>query len=102
MRCFIGNTWNTRLFAEGTGISPRAIRADKRRCCNIPTTSMLPQCPLDEADKDRNLLQISKRSFSLRIEPMIHLRKMTFGVLRIYGLRSSTALPVMKSVGTEQ
>src|SRR6185295_20216417 len=100
MRCFIGNTWNTRLFAEGTGISPRAIRADKRRCCNMAVTSMLPHRREDEVDNERTRLPISVRSFSLRIERIIHLHKIE--VSRIYGLRSSTALAVMKSAGTEQ
>src|SRR4029453_16488853 len=91
MRCLSGNTWNTRLFAEGTGNSPRVMRAVKRRCCNMSTTPMLPHRPVDDTDSDHTLLTISARSTSFRIERILRLLPSPFfsRVLRTFRLNGS-------------
>src|SRR5215216_3949635 len=73
MRCLSGNTWNARLFAEGTCSSPSVMRMDKLRCCSMLTTSIEPQRLVDDTDSDRTLLLIAARSTSLRIECIRHL-----------------------------
>src|SRR5512143_597876 len=94
MRYLRGNTWNARLFEEGTGSSPRAMRADRRRCCNMPATLMVPHRPVDDADSDRTLLSISARSPSFRIECIIALLS-SFSYLldRLLGARGRFKLP---------
>src|SRR5687767_5724738 len=68
MRCFRGNTWNARLFTEGTDNCPTVMSAERRRWCSMLVTSIFPHRPADEADNDWSLVRIAFRSSSLRIE----------------------------------
>src|SRR6188474_1500231 len=98
MRCLRGNTRNTRLFFADTGSSPRAMSADRRRCCNIATTSMLPHRRFDDADSDRNLLASSVRSTSFRIEPIINL---LYKHVAPSGVKAKTLFSFIKLVEVE-